>query len=377
MYLRVGLAELTDRLADDLLARPARTGRERGVADLYPAVQVLGVDRERQGVEQLLHEASLLAEGFLGPLALGDVARQGEDRRLPAKLYATRRGFHRDLGPIASNMRRLEDVDAALQDPLDALRDQGRRLRRVDVGDLHGQKLLAGVAETFARDPVDLDEMAARNVDGHAVAHAVENGPELLLRLAQGLLGLVPGGDVSDRRDGSDDPPAGVAMRSVRVQRPATPTSLGDRVFELARLWLARFHDSAEVLLDACGHDRGEDIARPSAQHAVRSQACHLLHPGVPDDIAKIEVEDDQPFAGAGDDRFHEGVPFPKSGLYAARLRDVLDHRHDPGRADTREANEHTAVGLRVASFEFRRLTADRDEARSLDELRPHLGVGL
>jgi len=62
-------------------------------------------------------------------------------------------------------------------------------------------------------------------------------------------------------------------MRSVRVQGPATSTSLRDRVFELARLWPARLYDSAEVLFDAGGHGLGEDVARSSAENEVRSQA--------------------------------------------------------------------------------------------------------
>ena len=132
----------------------------------------------------------------------------------------------------------------------------------------------------------------------------------------------------------ADDLPAGVAMRSVRVQGPAASTGLGDHVFELARLWLARPMTLRRSSPMPAAMTSGKMSRRPSAENAVRGQARQLLHRGVPDDVTEVEVEDDQPFAGAGDDRLDEGVPLAHGGLGAAAIRHVLDHRHHPGRPD-------------------------------------------
>ena len=115
--------ELRQRLSDDLIARPVGGGGERRVAEADATVPALCDDWSWYRVQQLLNEARLLPERLFGPPAVGYVALDREDCRPAAELYATGYRLDGDLGPVTSNVRRLEDVNAALHDLLHALRN--------------------------------------------------------------------------------------------------------------------------------------------------------------------------------------------------------------------------------------------------------------
>ena len=139
----------------------------------------------------------------------------------------------------------------------------------------------------------------------------------------------------------------------------------------------AGFDDPGDVLLNAGSLSLRKHLARIPAEDLIRGPARHVLHGRVPDEYAQVQVVHNQPVAGAVDDRLDERIPVAQGGLGASCLRHVLDHRHDPGRADAREADQQIEVPLLVVPFELRRFSAHHDRAQPLDQLRPKDGVDL
>ena len=243
----VGHAEFRHCLAHYLVGRPPAGRGECGVAELDPAIDVLGDDWDRKSVEELLHEASLLAESLVGDLSLGDVTKDAQDCRVAAELYLAGNDFCGYLRSISPDIHCLEDPDATAQDPGDTSRNRRCLIGRDDVADWHCEDFLTAVAQAFADDAVDFQEVAVRIVDHYAIPRVVEDRSELLLRSEQGLLDGVSFGDVLAGRDRPRDLPG---LRSERcLGHDQTPhRTVGEEPVSLVVLGRSALHGPAVVL---------------------------------------------------------------------------------------------------------------------------------
>ena len=198
----------------------------------------------------------------------------------------------------------------------------------LSVGKPHD--LRGGLAEQGLHAGVHQHILERAVLDEDAVRGRLEDGAEVFLALAQGLLGELALGDVVDHGDDADDLPAGVAVGGVGARNPARLSALGDIVGEIRRRDRGPIECPVQQDVHALLPEVGEDLEGVRAQDFLGRQSRQFLHEAVPDDVAALAVVDDDPLVGAGDDLLVEALRFPQRLLAALSLRDVLVDGDDP-----------------------------------------------
>ena len=178
---------------------------------------------------------------------------------------------------------------------------------------------------------------------GGQVGH-VDQPVQAVQDLPQLVLGAFAGGDVADGADHPDDLALGVAERGHDVGGPAGLA--GPRHVDADIL---RVHHLPGQGAFQVGHDRGvpqerEGLRQPPAQDRLLGDAAELLHEGVPDHQAQVQVIDGDPLLGVADDLFAEPVRL-QQGLPAAPALLQLPFQvrvqgADPGQAQAQAVPE-------------------------------------
>ena len=150
-------------------------------------VEVVGDPaRESSDLLHLLSLAQLIFQGesvCLGLAPLADVTGQGQDGLVTVEVHDCRAYLNRHDGSVSPDVSSLEECPAGPHQFCFALRSEGGKVRRANVGGRHLQQLVTVVAELRAGRAIDLDEPATDFADEDCLIGEVEERPEALLRL--------------------------------------------------------------------------------------------------------------------------------------------------------------------------------------------------
>ncbi len=179
--------DVADGLADELRAGDVEDALGLAVVEQVAALGVLDIGDERRVLHDRLEARFGGAQGGLGPHLLRDVVGGDEDGTAAAELHGGRADIDVDDRSRLQAMAPGADIAQAGRAVGDQVHQPRHVLRRADVGDAHGQELVAAVAVVLQRGLVDLEEgERAEVVEPHGRRVLVEQEAEARLFLDAG-----------------------------------------------------------------------------------------------------------------------------------------------------------------------------------------------
>src|SRR3972149_4558481 len=131
-------------------------------------------------------------------LAFGDVSDDAEKNFLSAKFDNARVDLHRHYSPVFSQVGRLKDRLAVLDDLCETLGNPRSELRRINIPDTDRKHLFLCITKPFMGRLVDVDETALHVQDKDTIGRLIEKHPEFRFGLSYRLFRLPELGDVSE-----------------------------------------------------------------------------------------------------------------------------------------------------------------------------------